>query len=195
VLDAAKACVARWGTSKVTIDDIALEAGVSRATLYRMFPGGREVLFDAMRVRELEEFFVGLRSAVEGVVDLEEVIVRAVVHATRQLRDDDVLALMLAAEPGEALSHLTVDGLPRIIRMGTVFLSPLIEPHVGRHEAARLVDVLARLVLSFFLAPSAHIDLGDPDAARGFLRSFVLTSYVLSSSLDRPTHLQEIQQQ
>ena len=57
VLDAAKSCLEKWGVDKVTIDDIAASAGVSRATLYRMFPGGKDVLFDALRVRELEDFF------------------------------------------------------------------------------------------------------------------------------------------
>ena len=33
VLDAAKTCCERWGIAKVTVDDIATEAGVSRATL------------------------------------------------------------------------------------------------------------------------------------------------------------------
>ena len=36
VLDAAKSCCERWGLAKVTIEDIANEAGVSRATLYRI---------------------------------------------------------------------------------------------------------------------------------------------------------------
>ena len=49
VLDAAKSCCERWGLAKVTIEDIANEAGVSRATLYRMFPGGKDVLYEALR--------------------------------------------------------------------------------------------------------------------------------------------------
>jgi AcrR family transcriptional regulator len=53
ILDATRVCCERWGIAKVTVDDVAAEAGVSRATLYRMFPGGKDVLFDAMRVREL----------------------------------------------------------------------------------------------------------------------------------------------
>ena len=32
-------CIARWGTAKTTLDDIAREAGCSRATIYRLFPG------------------------------------------------------------------------------------------------------------------------------------------------------------
>lgn len=56
ILDAARRCVDRWGINKLTIDDVATEAGVSRATLYRLFPGGKDVMFDALRVRELEDF-------------------------------------------------------------------------------------------------------------------------------------------
>ena len=56
VLDAAMAAVERWGLARLTIDDIAAAAGVSRATLYRMFPGGKDVLFEALRVREIEQF-------------------------------------------------------------------------------------------------------------------------------------------
>ena len=74
VLDAAKRCVERWGMAKVTIDDIAADAGVSRATLYRLFPGGKDVLYDAMRVRELEEFFTRLTGLVDGVDDLDELL-------------------------------------------------------------------------------------------------------------------------
>ena len=126
ILDATKVCFERWGIAKVSIDDIAAEAGVSRATLYRMFPGGKDVVFEALRVRDLEEFFAELEKAVGGATDLEDLIVRAVVVATRDLRSDYHLAIMLASEPGDALSQLTVQGLPRIIRMASMSFAPLV---------------------------------------------------------------------
>jgi AcrR family transcriptional regulator len=178
VLDATERCLDRWGRAKVTVDDIATEAKVSRATLYRMFPGGRDVLFDALRVRRLEEFFTDLRRAVDGAVGLEDLLVRTVVHATTELRSNQWLAAMWPPEPGEALSDLTVAGLPRVVRMATVFLTPLLEPYLRREDAARLVDVLSRLVISYFLAPSEHVDLGDPESAHLFLAAFVLPSFV-----------------
>jgi len=177
VLDAAKTCCERWGFVKVTIDDIASEAGVSRATLYRLFPGGKDVLFEALRVRELEDFFARLTGHVAGAADLEDLLVRTVVAATRELRDDKHLALMLASEPGETLSQLTVDGLPRIMRVATVFLAPLVDPHLPRRESARLVELLSRLVISYFLAPSVHVDLGEPQSARLFIRTFILPAF------------------
>ncbi len=177
ILDATKACYERWGIAKVSIDDIAAEAGVSRATLYRMFPGGKDVVFDALRVRELEQFFTELKRAVVGAIDLEDLLVRTVVYATHELKADRHLAVMLASEPGDALAQLTVQGLPRIIRMASLFLAPLVEPYLGRESAAPLVELLSRLVISYFLAPSDHVDLGDADSARRFLRAQILPTY------------------
>lgn len=183
VLDAAKACCARWGIAKVGVDDIAAAAGVSRATLYRMFPGGRDVVFDALRVRELEEFFTRLKDGVTGSESLEDLLVRTVVVATHELRADDHLALMLMSEPGDTLSQLTVQGLPRIIRMASLFLAPLVDSFLGRAEAARLVDLLARLVISYFLAPSEHVDFGDEASARTFIRIQILPAFTPGAAI------------
>src|SRR3954453_23979409 len=94
VLDATKRCCERWGIAKVTIDDIAAEAGVSRASVYRLFPGGRDVLYEALRVRETEEFVTELTARVAGAETLEDVVVRGVVHATRMLQADEHMKLM-----------------------------------------------------------------------------------------------------
>jgi hypothetical protein len=40
-----------------------------------------------------------------------------------------------------------------------------------------MVDLLARLVISYFLAPSDHVDLGDPDSAREFISVHVLPTF------------------
>jgi AcrR family transcriptional regulator len=169
VLEATRRCCDKWGIAKVTVEDIAAESGVSRATIYRMFPGGKDVLFDALRVRELEDFFATLRSHVEGADSLEDLLVRTVVAATRELRADDHLALMLASEPGEVLGDLTLEGLPRIIRVAVAFIAPLADPYLPRSESRALIDVLARLTISYFLSPSDHVDLGDEASARRFL--------------------------
>src|SRR6188472_1920405 len=165
VLDATCRCCEKWGIAKVTVEDIAAESGVSRATIYRMFPGGKDVLFEALRVRELEDFFALLRSQVEGAGSLEELLVRTVVAATRELRADDHLALKLASEPGTVLGDLTVEGLPRIIRFAIAFIIPLVEPYLDRRQARAVIDVLARLTISYFLSPSDTVDFGDERSA------------------------------
>jgi AcrR family transcriptional regulator len=181
VLDAAKRCCERWGVAKVTVDDIAAESGVSRATLYRLFPGGRDVLYEALRVRETEEFMATLTEHVAGATTFEDVVVRGVVGATRMLQTDEHLKLMLASEPGEVASDLTVAGLPRIFRVATIFLTPFFAPYIGREQSARLAEWLARVVISYFLAPSRYVDLADEISATEFVRAFVLPAFEPSS--------------
>jgi AcrR family transcriptional regulator len=49
VIDAAATCVERIGLDATTVDDIAREAGVSRATLYRRFGNRDEILAELLR--------------------------------------------------------------------------------------------------------------------------------------------------
>ena len=60
MLAATKRCCERWGMDKVTIDDIATASGVSRATIYRLFPGGKDVVYEAVRAHETAAFFAEL---------------------------------------------------------------------------------------------------------------------------------------
>lgn len=173
VLEATKSCIEQWGVAKVTIDDIATRSAVSRATLYRLFPGGRDVLFEALRVRETELFLAELTGSVDTSAELGELLVEVVVEATRALRADEHLATVLAAEPGQMASQLTVEGLPRIVNMASGVLAPLVEPHLDATVARQLIDVLARVVISYFLAPSDIVDLAETDDARRFLTPII----------------------
>ena len=85
----------------------------------------------------------------------------------------DIGVQLLAGYKGE----LTLDGLPRIIRVSTLFLVPMVEPYLPRSEANRLVELLARLVISYFLAPSDHVDLGDAESAHTFVSTFILPAF------------------
>ena len=173
VLDAVRSCCERWGIEKVTVDDIARESGVSRATLYRLFPGGKEVMFDALRVREIDEFFAELEGHLADAVDLEDLLVRAITASTAALRDNEHLAIMMATEPGTIVSELTVDGLPRIISMATDSLLQYVERFVTVEQARPVIDLVVRLVISFFLSPSPDLDLADPASARTYMTPLI----------------------
>ncbi len=177
VLDAARVCCDRWGISRVTADDIATEAHISRATLYRLFPGGREVLFEALRERDIRRFLDELDAHLAAVDTLEELIVGIVTHATQQLRGDVHLQLMLASEPGEVARSLGVESMPKIVSAATTVLGPRFAPFLADDAAAELAEWVSRLVVSYFLAPSPSTDLGDVEQATVFVRRFVLPGF------------------
>jgi hypothetical protein len=128
-------------------------------------------------VYELDKFFTTLLGHIEGASSLEELLVSTVTCATRELRNDDHLALMLASEPGAVLGELTVDGLPRIIRVATAYLIPFADEFLPRPQSRALIDIVARLVISYFLAPSTHYDLADPASAASFIAQFITPAF------------------
>ena len=146
---------------------------MSRATLYRLFPGGKEVLLEALHVRSLDEFFKTLLSRAENATSLEDLLVRCVVAATTELRNDEHLAMMLATEPGTTLMQFTIDGLSRIVRVASAYLAPLAAQFIPKREADALVEVLARLVISYFLTPSERFDFTSEASVKKFLNMHI----------------------
>jgi AcrR family transcriptional regulator len=69
LLDAAASCYARFGLAKTTAEDVAREAGISRATLYRHFKNRDELLL-AVVAREAS------RLAAEAEVYLQRFVAR-----------------------------------------------------------------------------------------------------------------------
>jgi AcrR family transcriptional regulator len=131
LIEAAYDCVARWGFSKTTVEDVAREAGVSRATLYRSFPGGRDELLAAVVAWENSRFFARLYDEVHEAETLEEVMELGLVFAHRDIRDHEVLQRVLETEPDLLLPKLTVEaaGTQRMI---ATFLEPyLLREHLA----------------------------------------------------------------
>src|SRR4051795_5041330 len=85
VIDAALRCIARWGIGKTTLDDVAREASCSRATIYRLFPGGKDALLEDTPRLELDRFFSCLAQCFDAAPDLEDLLVSGVVYASRAL--------------------------------------------------------------------------------------------------------------
>jgi len=178
ILEATYACVARWGLSKTTVEDAAREAGLSRATVYRYFPGGRDELIDAVVSWQFLLFFVSLYEEVHGATSLEEVLERGLVFARRSLVEHEVLQKMLETEPEVLMPKLTVES-NRTVGLVAGFLVPYLHEHgmaegVEIHEAA---DFLARMILSYISSPG-HWDLGDPEQVATLVRTELLAGVV-----------------
>lgn len=174
ILDAALRCVARWGIAKTTLDDIAREAGVSRATVYRLFPGGKDVLLDALVHDQLRQFFAELTSRLEAATDLEELLVAGITTASRALQGHAALQFLLANEPEAVLPHVAFGRFDAVLGAAADFLAPWLAPHTGAELAPRAGEWVTRLVFSYTLAPSPSFDFTDDGDVRRFVAAYLL---------------------
>src|SRR4051794_39004240 len=174
VIDAALRCIARWGIGKTTLDDVAREAACSRATIYRLFPGGKDALLDALTRLELGRFFAGLAERAENATTLEDLLVDSITYASRALDGHEALRFILAYEPELVLPKVSFRQADRVLSCVTEFATPFLASYVGDEEAPRVAEWVTRLVLSYTLAPAEGVDVHDDESVRRLVRSYVL---------------------
>ena len=82
---------------------------MSRATVYRAFPGGRDELISAVVAWATLEFFARLYEQVQGADSLEQVMERGIMFAHRSIVEHEVLQRVMQTEPEKLLPALTVE--------------------------------------------------------------------------------------
>ena len=178
VLEAAFGCVARFGFAKTTMEDVAREAGLSRATVYRVFPGGRDELFSAMVAWEMGRFFVRMAIAVQDAADFPAVVEGALVFAHREIREHAALQKVLATEPERLLRFMRLEQ-DRILDAVVAYLRPLLgaEADAGRVVPGLDLDeatwFVATMGLSLMATPG-RFDLEDPVVVHALVRREIL---------------------
>jgi AcrR family transcriptional regulator len=188
IVDATLACLARYGTAKTTVDDIAREAGVSRATVYRIFRGGREEILAAVVDTEMARLFSALGVRLGEATDLADALVGGIVEATSRIRDHAALAYLVEHEPETVLGHLAFDESDRLLSTASRFTAPFLARWMSPTEAERVAEWATRIVLSYTISPSATIDLTDPGDAARLVNTFVLPGIsALQSADEAPT--------
>jgi AcrR family transcriptional regulator len=174
LVDAAVRCIARWGVAKTTLDDVAREAGCSRATVYRLVPGGKEGLLDLVAHVETERFFAGLAARLESAPDLESVLAVGMAEAARRIRDHAGLQYLLAHEPEAVVPHLAFSQLDAVLRRARAFAEPWLTRWLPAPHASRAAEWVTRLILSYSVCPADGLDVADEESARGLVRTYVI---------------------
>jgi len=179
ILAAAYACIARYGIAKTTVEDVARESGLSRASVYRTFPGGRDQLIRDVVAWEIERFFAELAHAVADADGFEEVVEAALLHAHRAITEHEVLQKLLMTEPERLLPAINVETsrfLPLIAAFAEPYLArETLRPGIDRREAAEYV---ARMVVSH-IGAQGRWDLNDPDQVKALVRAEILAGIVV----------------
>ena len=186
ILDAALVLVARWGIGKTNLADVAKEAGCSRATLYRAFPGGKQHLFATMGLRELASYQQAVVDAIDTADDLADAVTRALVVATRLIRDHDAAQFVLEHEPGYLLPYLGFKQVDVVYRTTSASIGPHLERYLPADRAQWLTEWVARLFLSYLFQPDPEVDLAVAADARDLVERFVLPTFALPPTRTSP---------
>lgn len=175
VLEGALGCVGRYGMAKTTLDDVARGSGVSRATIYRYFPDGKDQLLREVVAWEMGRFFRRLGQAVADAPDLATLVGDALVFARRAVLAHEVLQKVLVTEPDRLLPLITVES-ERVLRLIAGFLLPYLERERTSGRLRAGVDLeaaaayIARMFLSCINSP-ARWDLEDAGQVADLVRT------------------------
>jgi AcrR family transcriptional regulator len=176
ILDAGSAWLTRFGNEKTTIQDVAQTSGISRATIYRYFPGRAQLLqaiTDYDRARRLQE--VRIRAAAAASLEQALAIAAEVLWvAALRFRTSEHLA-----NRDRGLAHyLLFQHADRL-----EWITELVHPYVQRaHEGGELGpdvsldDAIGWTVMTLSAIPmlsgsgsgsgagAGALDIGDPPA-------------------------------
>jgi AcrR family transcriptional regulator len=156
ILDAAFEAVATFGLSRLTVDDVARLAGVSRQTVYRYYES-RDALIVALVAREEEILLEGVRVAHRDAPNLREAIRRSVLFCLTAAREHPLLDRLLESEPEVLLPYLTTRAGGLIDRARLVLEELVSERKDVRPElVARSADLAVRAAVSYTLTPTAE---------------------------------------
>jgi AcrR family transcriptional regulator len=175
---AAVECIRRFGARKVSVEDIAKAAGVSRRTFYRFFPGRRAVM-EAVVLDRLRIMADGVAEVIARCRDFEDAVVTASLETMHMARADRIYTSIVEEDHTLMLEQRRggIEGPLEQLFMrnwGPVFAAAradgVLRSSLSDHEAAEWMMDMHRLLI-------LREDLDDAQKA-SILRKFVLPSLV-----------------
>jgi AcrR family transcriptional regulator len=172
ILDAAEQCMGRHGL-RVSMNDVAAHAGLSRRTVYHHFPN-RDALVEAVLERTVAAFVAEVAPHVDRRPTLAAQVAEAAVQITRHRAAVD-FTLRLPQRSDSLLATVLVLHLDHLLEALVDFWVVRLGAAAERGELVAGLDIrqvgewIVRLTFSFALMPPVVIDLGDEDAVRTFV--------------------------
>lgn len=98
MIDAAVKCILKYGADRISVEDIADAAGVSRRTLYRAYPTRRAIM-SAVLLDRLREIARKVQAVLAKCESFEDKVVYGTLETFRLVEADKVYTSLVAADP------------------------------------------------------------------------------------------------
>lgn len=188
ILAATAGCVADQGLRATSVEDIAERAGCARATIYRLFPGGRSGLLLAAVELQLTAVLDAATRAADAADDLPSAVAGAVWAASTTIAEHAPLQRLLRDEPGEILPYISFDRLAPLLGRAAAWG----RDHLGRFldpdQAEAVGEWGARVVLDHLRSPGSPTDTTDLAAVRRVVDSYLVPGLALTPSRPDQEH-------
>ena len=181
ILDATMTSLTRFGFAKTTIDDVAREAGCSRATVYRYF-ANRNALVVAAVDRELAVLTDAITAAAAAADTLEDAIVAMFVTAARRITAHAALQRALELEPEVVLPSLSFEGGDRLFAEATERFAPVFARFLPPDRAPRAAGWCTRVLLAYLHPDRSPLSMTDDESVRALVRRHVIPAVSLHST-------------
>jgi AcrR family transcriptional regulator len=186
ILTAAEQCMARLGTTRVSMADVAAQAGLSRGAIYLHF-ADRKALVDAVLTQTAHRFVASSAKSISRCRTLEAQVAEAAVFIRTHL-GDQMVTLRLPADEESLLATLLTSRLAPLVGEWVEFWLPYLAAAEARGELRPGIDHrqaaewIVRLMLSFAVMPAVSFDADQPEQVRAFVRTFVVNGLSASPS-------------
>lgn len=176
ILDAAEACLREAGIRRTTVAAVAERAGLSRAYLYRFFPG-KHTLLSAALIRRDEAFWQEAHARISAADDVTGMVAEAVLLSRRAPLGP--LALELAEAEPAAYAEVMGTHVHELVPGLMDFWVGLLVAARARGLVRADLDVEAgaewviRVLASLVSVPGRTVDADDPASLRRCLSEFL----------------------
>lgn len=183
IIEAAEICIRRQGITQTRMQDVADEAGVSMATLYRHV-AGKEGLLLGVLVAEAEKLLTELEAIVALETDPPDALVNGVLFLVNATRKNEILMAVLA--PDAFGLTLSAPGAVAVtIAEAAKFVEPLLAGTPARRRRADVTPAEAsewvtRIVQSLLTMP--HFESRDDAGWRDYLHRMLVPALFTSPS-------------